>query len=197
MLRNNTVIVPSHAQQLRLKELLGVESHVVKTGFPTWDAEVTDEGFILDPVRYYPEENRDWAERAAQELGIPIVHSEHQFSLEEFRKLVSSCTFMTCCYREASTGGLTLGEGLYLGKPSLVSDSPYMGAKDYLGEFGTYFKHDDFEDLKEKMKEMWGQRKKLSTDLSRRYIKDNLTYAIMALGIFNISKGLLCEQKNR
>jgi hypothetical protein len=64
------VIVPSYTQQLRLKELLGIDSEVVRTGFPTYEAEVIDNGFILDPLRYYPEENRTWAEEAAAKLGI-------------------------------------------------------------------------------------------------------------------------------
>lgn len=163
------VIVPSTSQQRRLKELLGVESVVVKTGIPLYDEEVTDGDFILDPVRYYPEENEKWAEKAAAELGIPFVHSEHQFSKEEFQKLVASCTFLTCAYREASTGGLTLMEGLHLGKPSLVSNSPYMGAKDYLGDNGFYFQHDDFEDLKKQMKFLWEKRPKMRVKVVEGY----------------------------
>lgn len=152
------VIVPSAGQQLRLKELLGIDSVVVCSGILTYEHEVTDGGFILDPVRYYPEENRDWAVEAAKQLGIPLIHSEHQYSQEEFRKLVASCSFMTCAYREASTGGLTLMEGLALGKVSLVSNSPYMGARSYLGDLGRYFQYDDFEDLKAKMLELWRER---------------------------------------
>jgi hypothetical protein len=184
-LRNHAslVLVPSTGQQLRLKELLDVDSTVVRTGIPTYEAEVTDGDFILDPVRYYPEENQFWAEEAAKELGIPIIHSEHQYSLEEFRKLVTSCTFLTCAYREASTGGLSLMEGLYLGKPSLVSDSPYMGAKDYLLDNGYYFKHDDFGDLKKQMQFLWDTRPKAKGPIP--------TYQEMARGICEASKKLL------
>lgn len=159
--RASLILVPSRAQQRRLKELLGLDSQVVHSGVPTFEAEVTDGNFILDPVRYYPEENRTWAEDAAKELNIPIIHSEHQFTSEEFKKLVASCTFLTCAYREASTGGLSLMEGLYLGKPSLVSNSPYMGAVDYLGDYGFYFQYDDFEDLKTKMSTLWVTRPRM------------------------------------
>ena len=82
--QSDLVIVPSREQARRLKELLGIDSVVVPTGIKTYEGIPTDEGFILDPVRYYPEENRDWAERAAKELNIPIIHSEHQFTLEDF-----------------------------------------------------------------------------------------------------------------
>lgn len=188
MRQADAIIVPSKGQQRRLKELLDLDSHVVLSGFPTYDIPITDGGFILDPLRYYPEENRDWAERAANELNIPIIHSEHRYDREEFEKLVASCTFLTSCVREASTGGLSLMEGLYLGKPSLISDSPYMGATDYLGEYGTTFQYDNFEDLKNKMKEMFDKRETLSTDKTRKHIDEKMTYDTMAKGIRNICK---------
>lgn len=172
------IFVPSAAQQLRLKELLNLDSIVVRTGITTYDLPVTDKGFILDPLRYYEaDENAHWAEQAAKELDIPLVHSEHGYSQEEFRKLVASCTFITSCVREASTGALTLMEGLYLGKPCLVSDSPYMGARSYLGGYGYYFKHDQFDDLIYNMKLLWSIRPpKLS---GREYVK-TFTYDRMA-----------------
>lgn len=180
LLEAKLVIVPSAAQALRLKELLGIDAEVVKSGIPTYSHETSDGGFILDPLRYYPEENRDWAVLAANRLGIPIIHSEHQYGTEEFRKLVASCTFMTSCYREASTGALTLMEGLWLGKPSLVSDSPYQGARDYVGPYGTYFRHDDFEDLVSKMKEMWEWRSFFDIMNTREYMRKEFTYDAMA-----------------
>lgn len=175
------VFVPSGAQQKRLKETLGVSSTVVRSGIKVRTGDVRDGGFILDPVRYYPDPNRTWAEDAAKELGIPIIHSEHQYSAEEFNDLVCSCTFMTSCVREASTGGLTLAEGLWLGKRSLVSDSPYMGARDYLGDYGVYFQYDSFEDLKSKMKQMWEDRKSVDASL---YLEKNLTFSRMARDIY-------------
>lgn len=153
------VIVPSEAQKLRLKELLGVDSTVIKTGIPTYEAKTNDGNYILDPVRYYEgDPNNGWAERAGAELGIPVIHSEHQYNVEDFRNLVANCTLLTCPYVEASTGGLSIMEGLYLGKPSLVSDSPYMGAVDYLGEYGYYFKYDDYEDFKKQIAYLWEMR---------------------------------------
>lgn len=183
--RADLILVPSCAQQLRLKEILSLDSVVVRTGIPTYEAEVSDGNFILDPVRYYPEENQFWAEEAAKELNIPIVHSEHQFTKEEFEKLVATCTFMTCAYREASTGGLTLMEGLHLGKPSLVSNSPYMGARDYLGDNGHYFQYDDFEDLKKQMYNLWINRPKASGEIP--------SYEVMAQEICEAARSLLKE----
>lgn len=187
MAQANIIFVPSSAQQLRLKELLGLESVVVKTGILTYDHEVTDAGFILDPLRYYPVEQAKWAEKAAGELGIPIIHSEHQFSEEEFRKLVASCTFMTCSVPEASTGGLTLSEGLWLGKPSLVSNSPYQGASDYLAEYAFYFQWDNYESLKREMKHLWENRIKIH---AREYMTKELNFDKMAKGLYENIKTL-------
>lgn len=180
------ILVPSHAQQLRLKELLGLDSEVVRSGVKKYNSVTHDEGFILDPVREYPDENCGWAETAAYELEIPFLHTEHRYTHEQFRELVATCTFMTCAYREASTGGLTLAEGLWLGKPSLVSNSPYMGARDYLGEYGYYFQYDSFKALKEQMQFLWETRPQVDPI---SYDKNELSFERMAKEI------RLCVQK--
>lgn len=182
------VIVPSRAQQRLLKELLDLDSHVVRTGIKKREGPVSDNNFILDPVRYYPEENMKWAEEAAKDLGIPLIHSEHSYSAEEFDELIRTCTFMICAYRQASTGGLTLAEGLWLGKPSLVSDSPYMGAVDYLGEYGTYFQFDDFEDLRANMLTLWELRPQVDPI---GWYKNELSFARMANEIYTLCEHIL------
>lgn len=187
--KSDLVLVPSSTQKLRLKEMLDIDSVVVKTGVEVYDYEAKDERFVLMPVRYYPEENEKWAEKACEELGIPYIHSEHQYNKEEFRKLVNTCTFMVCAYREASTGGLSLIEGLYNGVPSLTSNSPYQGAKDYLGEFGHYFQYNDYEDLKNKIKEMWEKRPIVNKTKARKYIQNELSFKSMAEKIDK----LICE----
>lgn len=179
----DVVFVPSRAQQRRLKELLNLDSIVVRSGVLTYEHEVTDAGFILDPIRYYPDEQAHWPEKAAKELGIPIIHSEHQYSEEEFRKLVASCTFMTCAVPEASTGGLSLAEGLWLGKKTLVSNSPYNGAKDYLRNYAMYFRYDDYGEFKRKMLFMWNTRIKAGRTSVRYYMERFLSFDAMAKGL--------------
>lgn len=183
MAQADIIFVPSSAQQLRLKELLNLESLIVKTGILTYEHEVTDAGFILDPLRYYPYEQAKWPEQAAKELGIPIIHSEHQYTDLEFKKLVASCTFMTCAVPEASTGGLTLTEGLWLGKPSLISNSQYQGAKDYLADWGIYFQWDDYEDFKMRMNSLWRDRIKFKSK-QRDYIAKELSFNNMAKELY-------------
>jgi len=164
------VFVPSTAQQKQLRHLLGIDSIVVHSGIKKLNLETSDENFILDPMRYYPEENKTWAEDAAEVLGIPIIHSEHKYSDEEFKKLIATCSFMTCAYREASTGGLTLMEGLSLGKVSLVSNSYYMGAHDYLGPLGCYFQFDDFDHLKRRMEYLWFKRPTIDKRIAEKHL---------------------------
>lgn len=180
----DVVIVPSAAQQLRLKQLLKIDSIVVPSGVRRFDEEPHDGGYILDPLRYYPDENRDWAIEAAATLNIPIVHSEHGYEEGEWRRLVAGCTFMTSCVREASTGALTLAEGLWMGKASLVSNSPYMGARDYVGDFGFYFQYDDFESLVEKMGAMWRRRVTVPIGPARAWMDRELSYDVMAKRIY-------------
>lgn len=175
------IFVPSRAQQLRLRELLGIKSIVVRSGIKTYEIETRDDRFVLDPLRYYPYEETKWVEKACNELNIPVIHSEHQYTEDKFRDLVASCSFMTCASPEASTGGLTLGEGLWLGKKSLVTDSFFNGAKDYLGIYAEYFNGEDYEDLKRKLLNMWIERPKVD---AREYMTKELTFDIMAKELY-------------
>jgi hypothetical protein len=177
--KSDKIIVPSYSQKLRLKELLGLDSVVVKAGHRMFDAEINDKRFVLDNMRWYPEKNERWIVDACDDLCISVIHPDHNFPSELFSKTVASCTFLACGYLEASTGGLTILEGLWLGKPTLLSDSPYQGGKDYLGDWAVYFKHDDFNDCKKKLKEMFYNTPKIDIDKARKYIIDNFSYEVM------------------
>jgi hypothetical protein len=58
-------------------------------------------------------------------------------------------------YHESSTGGLGLLEGYNLGKLSVISDSQYQGASDYLNDDVIRFEDDSYEDFKRVIKETW------------------------------------------
>lgn len=186
------VLVPSDGQKQRLKELLNIDSEVCECSINFYEHETYNGGYVLDPVRDYPEENLGWVKQACEELNIPYIHTEHGYSQEEFRKLVSNCTFMTCGYREASTGGLSLMEGLYNGKVSLVSNSPYMGASNYLKDLGYYFQYDDFNELKEKIKELWNYRT-VDLDIARKHC----VYFTHEKFAGRIKKKILCVLKKK
>lgn len=191
------IFVPSAGQQRRLKELLDLDSHVVLSGIRTYDYTTVDGGYVLDPLRHYPEANKTWAEDAASELGIKLIHTEHQYSEADFRTLVAGCRFLVCAVREASTGGLTLAEGLWLGKPSLISNSPYMGGADYVGEFARTFQYDDFEDLKRVMREMWEHPHSIDKAAAREFMQSNLTFEVMAKKLYNLCQASTLQRRGK
>lgn len=178
--KSKLIIVPSSSQQLRLKELLGLDSVVVKTGHKMFEAEVSDKGYVLDHMRWYPETNERWIVNGCDEQKIPVMHPDHKFDRSLFEQTIANCRFLACGYQEASTGGLTILEGLWLGKPTLLSNSPYQGGRDYLGDWATYFQWDDYEDCKKKLKEMYENPPKIDIEKARKYILENFTYEIMA-----------------
>ncbi len=187
---SDLLIAPSKGQQLRLKELLNLESEVVLTGIKVTDMEAKDGGYVLDHMRWYPEENKDWIVNACAELNIPCVHSEHQYSDEAFKELVANATFLACGYQEASTGGLTLVEGLWNGKTALLSNSPYMGGKDYMQDFATYFQWDDYNDCKAKLQEMWLKRPRINVKEAREFISKTSSFDVMADQMIKLIKKL-------
>lgn len=93
--------------------------------------------------------------KACQHLNIPLVRGNHSFTEEKYRDTILSCSFLVTEYMEASTGGLTLLEGYYHGKNVLVSDSIYMGAKDYFGDRAYYFKDGDINDFARMIHYLW------------------------------------------
>lgn len=122
---------------------------------------VRDDRFIYMPLRQIPDRNKGWFEKACDELSIPYRISDKHLSEEEYADTIASCSFLVCPWYEASTGGLSLIEGISVGKPVLFSDSKYMGAEDYLGSYATKFKHDDYEDFKLKIKSLWENTEKV------------------------------------
>ena len=107
-------------------------------------------------MRPYPyDKNYGWLKRACNELKIPLVEPNHKLSEPEFQKVIAECSFLCTEYHEASTGGLTLLEGHRLGKPVVISDSKYMGARDYFGDRAIYFNDNSYEDFKKTIKGVW------------------------------------------
>jgi len=188
--KSDKILVPSNAQKLRLKELLGLDSEVVHTGIDIYNLVRDDKRFVLDHMRWYEEPNKRWIVDACDQQGIQVLHPNHTFDDKMFKTTISACTFLACGYQEASTGGLTIIEGLWNGKPTLLSDSPYMGGKDYLGEFGFYFKWDDFEDCKRKVREMFNDPPKIDLDKAQDWIRQNFTWDIMAGKIEKVIQNL-------
>lgn len=180
-----------------MKEWHGVEGfpgHVIYSHSPIYDLPTSDERFVLNAQRANPDERLGWFERACGELGIPYKSTEHKCSQQEFRKILASCTFQVSHYYEMSTGGLSILEGYYLGKPVLLSDSPWQGGGEYMGNRAEYFKHDDFEDLKRKIKDMWESPRSLPAD-HKEWVKTNFSEERMAQNIHERLQHLYANRK--
>ena len=159
-------------------DLYGWFFSVIKTYIVPFEEDVADERYILMPLRELPDQQYSWFKSACDELGLPYVISNHQLPFEEYKKVVARCSFIVSPLYEASTGGLTLLEGYYLGKPVLISDSPYMGAKDYFGGRAWYF--DTYDDLKSKLQTLWNDTPKLNRSECRDWVLENYSVIRMA-----------------
>jgi hypothetical protein len=151
---------PSEEVNLRTQEFfnLGRKCKVIKTfaRFFDYNGEIKDGRYIYQPMRYYTaDKNFGWLKRACSELNIPLYESLHKLTEPDFQKVIAECSFMVTEYNEASTGGLTLLEGYRLGKPVVVSDSRYMGARDYFNDRAIYFNDSSYTDFKETIMKTW------------------------------------------
>lgn len=161
---------------------------VIKTYIPYYDMPTSDGGYILNPLRRLPDRNLDVFERACDELGLPYHSTDHQLNQDDFKKEVANCRFICIPFHENSTGGLSLIEGYYLGKPALVSNSPWQSGVEYIGDRATYFQWDDFEDLKNKLKDMYENTPKVAPD-HKEWVKENYSREVMGRKIHE----RLCE----
>jgi hypothetical protein len=148
---------------------------VILSSCPYWDyKDTTDKGYALCALREIPDKNWDWFEKACEELEIPYKMTKHDCSYKEYQEIVAHCSFLVSHCYELSTGGLTLLEGHYLGKPCLISDSSWHGGIDYLGTRASYFDYNDFENFKYNLKNLWSNPHNFGT-AGRYYVKNNFS----------------------
>ena len=152
--------VPSECTGKRTTQWWRLENWVViRSSCPWWEHDnIRDKGYALCCLRQIPDPKWGQFAKACEELGIPYKMTRHQQSYASYQDIVAGCRFLVSDLNELSTGGLTLLEGYYHGKPCLLSDSPWHGGRDYMGDRATYFKHGDFEDFKNKLWEMYTAR---------------------------------------
>ena len=165
--KSTEIWCPSEEVVMRSEEFFGVgnKCEIIHTFARFFDADTKDGRYVLQPMRAYTKDkNYGFLRRATQELQIPLVETNHRLNEEEFQKTISECSFMCTEYHEASTGGLTLLEGYRIGKPVVISDSLYMGARDYFGDKAIYFKDGDYESIKRVIKEVWDNTPALNLD---------------------------------
>ena len=153
--------------------------------FFDYSGPILDNRYVLKTIRPYKyDKNYGWIEKACEELNIPLKSPNHKASEQEYQKLLAECSFMCTDYHETSTGGLGLLEGYKLGKVSIISDSVYQGASDYLGDNAIYFNDNSYEDFKRILKNTWENTPKLDLQKCENFcsnhpsIEDNVVFMI-------------------
>jgi hypothetical protein len=194
MKRSTEVWVPSDEVRMRQVEYFDVQTptRTIKSFARLFDSPVPieDKRFLINHMRGQPDKLMGKFEQACTELGIPYLSMEHGLGEREFQEKLATCTATVCPFYEASTGGLTAIEAHNLGKPVILSDSPYQGGKEYLGDRAIYFKSDDYEDFKRVLKETYDNPPKLNLDDCRAFCAQ-YTPDIMARDIDNALKEVL------
>lgn len=168
--------IPSECTGKRTTQWWGLENwHVIRSSCPWWEHDnIRDDGYALCTLRQIPDPAWGRFAQACEEVGIPYKMTQHQQSYSSYQDIVAGCRFLVSDLNELSTGGLTLMEGYYHGKPCLLSDSPWHGGRDYLGDRATYFDHTSFDDFKDKLWEMFNTPKNVSDD-HKEYITTNFS----------------------
>lgn len=180
LLRKATEVwVPSSCTGARTTQWWGLTNwKVILSACPYWDYEdVKDGGYALMTLREIPDPWWGMFEKCCNELEIPYKTTRHEVSYKEYQEAVANCRFLCAPLYELSTGGLTLMEGYYLGKPCLLSDSKWNGAKDYMNGYPGvyYFRGGDIQAFKRGLNLMWKYPPMVDREESSRLIKEKFS----------------------
>lgn len=178
------ILCPNEGTRKRIKEYTERDAHVVHTAITVKDNPRPDGRYVLNPLREYPDPQWGWTKQICEDLDIPYVWSNHQYTQEEWEDLVAGATLLVCEYQEASTGGLTLIEGLWNGIPSIVYDGPYSGGKEYLREYAHLFT--TYDELRTQIRHLWTHPREIDTDKARTFIEKEYSYKRMAQQIAEV-----------
>lgn len=175
------VWVPSACTGRRTTQWYGLTNwSVILSACPWWDwpaEDIRDDGYALCTLREIPDPWWGKFEQACEELGIPYRCTRHEVGYREYQEAVAHCRFLCAPLYELSTGGLSLLEGYYHGKPCLLSDSEWNGGRDYLGDRAVYFRHGDEADFRRQLLALWRYPHERTPDKSecRRWITENFS----------------------
>ena len=195
--------IPSPSVASRVAEFVGANpTKVIETSVRTYrGVEPWDGGYVLDPLRSYPDPNRLIVPKACEELGLPCIRTDNAMPRDEFERTVAGARLIVSAPVEASTGGLTLLEGYALGKPVLLCDSPRNGAGHYFGSRAAYFRADDRDDLKMRLRALYDSSDPKDKDpkwldvqrfTQHRWVCGSFAESVMARKIANRVRAL-CE----
>lgn len=173
------VWVPTRCTKVMTELWWGVANvRVIHPSIAPFEAEVSDEGYVLCSLRETPDHDWPLLEIACSLEGIPLEMPNHQESREQYEQTVANCRFLVSHIREASTGGLTLLEAYRLGKPVLITNSPWNGAVELFGWRGRWFQYGDIHSLRLALRESWKQPTHVCED-HRRWVDGNYSDRLM------------------
>ncbi len=175
--------VPSECTGRRVTQWWSLYNwYTILSSVPYWDySDVQDKGYVYCALREIPDPHWRILEQACKELSLPLVMTKHERDYENYQKVLAHCSFLVSHCHELSTGGLSLLEGYYLGKPCLLSNSEWHGGYDYMGDRATYFHDGDMKDLKYKLAHMWKSRRETREGLSdgRDWVRKHYSDTVM------------------
>lgn len=176
--RAREVWVPSACTGRRTEQWWGLRNWaVVRSACPWWDpapGALRDGGYALMTLREIPDPWWGVFERCCSRLGIPFVAPYHAAARADYEAAVAGCRFICAPLYELSTGGLTLLEAYRLGKPVLLSDSPWNGGRDYFGDRARYFRHGDEADFERALRGHWAAPPAAAPD-QREWVEANFS----------------------
>lgn len=136
--------------------------------------------YAVDVMRKYPDPNRDLARMHCDALKIPLIETRNEVPWEAFKTNIAEAGFLISAQFEASTGGLTLMEGYWHGKTSLISNSPRHGGVDYFGDRARYFQWDNPVLFRQALQRMYDKPPKIDIDEAREWVTKNYSEYAMA-----------------
>ena len=171
--------VPSYCTGQRCEQWYHLRNwHVILSACPWWEHDnIRDDGYALCCLREIPDPWWGVFEKACEEMKIPYKCTRHEVSYEAYQDAVAGCRFLCAPLYELSTGGLSLMEGYYHGKPVLISDSQWNGGRDYFKERAHYFKHGDVGAFERALVKMHGLYRNHVPDraANRTWIRENFS----------------------
>jgi len=174
--------VPSQCVVDRTKEFTKrSDSVIIKTSVRPWDYPQPVSGdYVVDVMRRYPDPNLELSKEGCTALGIPLIRTRNEVPWEDFKTNIAEARLLISAHYEASTGGLTLLEGYWHGKPVMLPNSPRHGGVDYFGNRATYFQWDNPLLFRNALLSMYNDPPKINIDEARSWIQAEYSEYAMA-----------------
>jgi len=140
----------------RTEKAIGVKSnfsHYIFIIPDEWEGEKKDYGYVMFGSRIDPNKRFTWFCRACEELGIPYkAYHPEENARQDYINTLKNCSFYVSASKEEGVC-IPVAEATYCKKPFLSPDNP--GCREMWGDDTNYYKTDDYEDFKSKIKWLW------------------------------------------